>query len=188
MIGSLTGKITSIRNPIIIDVNGVGYLVHLPEQLLNKLKPNGTITFKIHTHIREDSFELFGFESDADLQLFELLLSVSGIGPRTALNIISRGSNFVHKAVIDSDVDFFTTIPRLGRKNAQKIIIELKSKLGSLTDLDLDSSSQYSETTEALTSMGFNRHEILNVLKKMPTNLTISEQLRFCLKHLSRHN
>lgn len=188
MIGSLTGKIIhNNQSPIIIDVNGVGYLVYLPDRILKKITPGETKLMYIYTHVKEDLLELFGFESEVDLKLFKLLISVSGIGPKTGLNIIDRGAGLIQKAVIEADVDFFTTIPRLGKKNAQKIIIELKSKLGSMTDLDLTSNPENNDVMNALLAMGFHQKEILDVIKNMPANTSMSEQIRFCLKHLAKN-
>jgi len=121
--------------------------------------------------------------------LFTLLLSVSGIGPKTALAITDRGVDQVRHAIVSSDVDFFTTIPRLGKKNAQKIIIELKSKLGSTKDLDLasQSSGDTKEIIDALLSMGFIRHEIVEVLKKItPEAQTIEQKIREALRFLGK--
>ena len=121
--------------------------------------------------------------------MFKLLLTVSGIGPKTALTIIDRGVPAVTGAVQKSDVDFFTTIPRLGKKNAQKIIIELKQKLGSITDLDLSeyTSSETKEILDALSSMGFARIEAIQVIKTLPSDLTTLEQkIRYCLKELGK--
>lgn len=188
MIGRLTGKIKQIdRNPLIIDVGGVGYLVHLPQQQLNKLKPNEAYTLTIHTHVRDDAIELYGFLLPEELELFELLLTVSGIGPKTALNIIDRGASEVKRAVVNGDVAFFTLIPRLGKKNAQKIIIELKTKLGSLAELDLTQNHQETrQIIEALIGMGFKRQEIFGIIKKIPPDLPLKEQVRFCLKFLGK--
>ncbi len=188
MIGMLTGKIyNQNKNPVIIDVGGVGYTVYVPDRLRAKLTLHQEISLSIHTHVTDDAIALYGFGSDSEMTLFELLLTVSGIGPRTSLAIIDRGVASIQKAIIDSDVDFFTTIPRLGKKNAQKIIIELKSKIGSARDLDLgaESEGETKELLEALQSMGFDRKEILHVIKKLDPSLsTIEQKIRQSLKLL----
>lgn len=190
MIGALTGTIfTSHKNPIIVFVGGVGYAVNVGEHLLTKLKKDEKRTFFIHTHVREDSLDLYGFISDEEHMLFTLLLSVSGIGPKTALATVDRGVDAVRRAVVSSDVDFFTTIPRLGKKNAQKIIIELKSKLGSTKELDLasESSGDTKEIIDALLSMDFDRSEVISVIKKLdPTLTTIEQKIRHVLKMLGK--
>lgn len=191
MIGRLTGIISDThRNPVIIDVHDVGFLVHIPDALAATLTPAAVNTLYIHSHIREDAFDLYGFSSEYDLNLFEYLLTVSGVGPKTALLVISRGAKSVETAVKQSDVDFFTSIPRLGKKNAQKIIIELKNKLGGLTDLDLanDPDSQTKQIKDALLSMGFDKHEVMQTLEKLDNpDGSIEDKLRTALKLLGRN-
>ncbi len=189
MIGKLTGTIENIhRNPLILDVGGVGYLVHVPETLQAKLSPEGKTTLHIHTHVREDLLDLYGFIDEHELVLFERLLTVSGIGPKTALTVMARGAAQVEKAVKLGDVDFFTAVPRLGKKNAQKIIIELKNKLGDMKDLSLTGQgmSETKEITEALLSMGFDRREIQETLKNLDADTPIEEKIRQAIKALGR--
>jgi len=187
MIGRLTGEVLSNgSSPIILDVHDVGYLVHVPETNLKDL--TGKKVLYIHTHVREDALDLYGFLSSKDQLFFELLLSVSGIGPKTALTVIGKGADLVRRAVMQNDVDFFTHIPRLGKKNAQKIIIELKNKIGGLTDLDLsDSQSDTEELTEVLKSMGFGRNEIQRVTDSLKnSDDSIDNKLRAALKMLGK--
>src|SRR3990167_434514 len=134
MIGYLNGEVVTRDDPhIIIDVNGVGYKVLATRSVLSKVILNGKLKLFIYTHVREDAISLFGFLDSLDLKLFENLISVSGIGPKTAMNIFSVGTREdVVQAIVTGDVSFFIGVPRLGKKNAQKIIIELKSKLGSI--------------------------------------------------------
>lgn len=124
MIGSLNGIIDyQEASSIIIDVNGVGYKVLVPVSM--PLSLGDKVKLFIHTHVREDLLELYGFKEVQDLKLFEYLISVSGVGCKTALGVFSVGSRAeIIKAIIGNDVGFFTAVPRLGKKNAQKIIIE----------------------------------------------------------------
>ncbi|OGG31570.1 Holliday junction DNA helicase RuvA [Candidatus Gottesmanbacteria bacterium RIFCSPLOWO2_01_FULL_46_9] len=189
MIGRLTGIIDGhTKNPLIIDVGGVGYVVSVPKRYLASIQPGTTHTLHIHTHVRDDAIDLYGFAAPAELTLFNLLLTVSGIGPRTALYVVDCGVAAVESAVQRSDVDFFTTIPRLGTKNAQKIIIELKSKLGSSRALDLsDSSGETKEVIDALLSMGFDKHEIRKTLEKLdPAAVSVEQKIRQSLKFLGK--
>lgn len=183
MIGRLTGIIDShIHNPLIIDVHGVGYVVHVPERFLASIKPGKSHTLLIHSHIREDTFDLYGFPTQQELALFELLLTVSGIGPKTALNVVDRGVDVVETAVRKGDVEFFTTIPRLGTKNAQKIIIECKGKL-DLTE----TSGETRQVADALSSMGFDKHEIRETIKKLDAkDITAEQKIRHALKLLGK--
>lgn len=188
MIGKLTGMVNvSSGNQIIVDIHDVGYLVNITDTFAQKLKAGTSQTFYIHTHVRDDALDLYGFIDTQELTLFKLLLSVSGIGPKTALTIVGHGAGAVEGAVQKSDVDFFTDIPRLGKKNAQKIIIELKNKLGSINDLDLSGGdeSETKQIMEALLSMGFKRHEIIEALKKIDnTQIPIEEKIKQVIKLL----
>ena len=129
MIGSLNGKIELLDRPfVIVDISGVGYRVLIADSIYTKLTIGEKIKLFTFTYVREDALELFGFLTIEDLKIFENLITVSGIGPKTALNIFSFGGRKeIIEAIIKGDVDFFTSVPRLGTKNAQKIIIELKN-------------------------------------------------------------
>lgn len=189
MIGYLSGTVfDNKKNPVIVMVSGVGYLVHIPQTLWSSLSADQPIRMFVHTHVRDDALDLYGFATGEELSLFELLLSVSGIGPKTALTVVGRGAQKLRKAITGADVDFFTQIPRLGKKNAQKIIIELKSKLGSLEDLDLrdDGSSETKDLSDALSGMGFDRKEIYNTIKSVDGSLTFDQKLLQALKLLGR--
>lgn len=191
MIGALRGIISQSKaNPVILFAGDVGYAVYIPNRLLTHIDNTSSTTLFIHTHVREDALDLFGFETQEDLKLFELLISVSGIGPKTALGIIDQGADAIESAVRDSDVAFFTAIPRVGKKNAQKIIIELKNKLGSIGDLDLSGadSSQTKDIIDALVTMGFTKPEVSSVaLQVIKLNLSLEESIRRALKLLVRH-
>ena len=189
MIGALIGTVHTItKNPIIFFAGDVGYSVSITDTLAHALTPNKKIFLFIHTHVREDAFDLFGFISQEELSLFELLLTVSGVGPKTALLVMNAGGEAIKHAVQTSDVDFFTRVPRLGRKNAQKIIIELKNKLGSIEELDLrDASQETDEMIDALVSMGFAKKEVLAIIKKIPTtNTTVEQKIKSALKLLAK--
>jgi Holliday junction DNA helicase RuvA len=190
MIGALKGTIYSkSQNSIILFVGGVGYSVFVTNKFLEESKIESEAFLFIHSHIREDAFDLFGFPTKQELHVFKLLITVSGIGPKTALTVINRGVGAVTGAVQKSDVEFFTTIPRLGKKNAQKIIIELKQKLGSIADLDLSeyASSETKEILDGLSSMGFARNEAMHVIKTIPSNtVTLEQKIRYCLKELGK--
>ncbi|MBI4136683.1 Holliday junction branch migration protein RuvA [Candidatus Roizmanbacteria bacterium] len=188
MIGLLTGipQTDGLGPTIIMMVNGVGYEVRVGNKLREKLTiQNGQVTLYIHTHVKEDALDLLGFETKQELNLFRLLLTVSGVGPKIAMSIIDFGIDGVTSAITRADVEFFTQIPKLGKKGAQKIIIELKNKIGSVIELDL-SGTQTGETAEllqTLISMGFTQPEARDMLKRIPDGLpTFEEKLRFALK------
>lgn len=190
MIGLLTGTVfAKNQDPMILTVGGVGYAVHIPSRLAGTLKTGDTQTLFIHTHVRDDTLALYGFATHEELELFELLLEVSGIGPRTSLSIIEQGVPATVKAIAESDVDFFTSIPRLGKKNAQKIIIELKSKLGSIRELDLTGAftSETKEVLDALLTMGFGKKEAIAAMKNLnPEDKTVEQKIRRALQILGK--
>ena len=191
MIGMLKGEVV-IRdgNYLLVDVNGVGYRVLASSAVLAKAPTNSKVTLFIYTHVREDAISLFGFLDALDLKLFENLISVSGIGPKTAMNIFSIGKREnITQAIITGDVSFFTGVPRLGKKNAQKIIIELKSKFGSIEELDLSKSDvkENAEVIAALKNFGFSNKEVLEAVKSIKTDgKTTEEKIRLALKELGK--
>jgi len=188
MIGSLQGIVDyKDLSSIIVDVNGVGYKVHIPVSI--SANPGDKIKFFIHTHVREDLLELYGFTDAADLKLFEYLISVSGVGCKTAIGVFSVGGRTeIVNAIIGNDVSFFTSVPRLGKKNAQKIIIELKNKLGGEGDLDLsEDSNENNEVVTALKSFGFSAAEARDAIKSLKgKGENVEEKIRLALKSLGR--
>lgn len=189
MIGLIYGKIAIIKPPYaIVDTGGVGYKILVTQGILSKIKLGENLRVFTYTHVREDTLELFGFESSDDLSLFELFLTVPGIGPKTAVGIFSAGtSSQIKSAVLSSDTSFFSRVPRLGLKNAQKIIIELKSKLGGDGLVDLSNHEEEKELSNALKNFGFKTEEIMNALKKIHgQGETTEEKLRLALKQLGK--
>ncbi|MCL4354866.1 Holliday junction branch migration protein RuvA [Patescibacteria group bacterium] len=191
MIGSLEGTVELLDNPYaIVNVNGVGYRVFLYSLLFAKFQEQKKIKLFIYTHVREDALDLFGFAHFLDLKLFEQLITVSGIGPKTAINIFSFGDRqAIINAIIQGDVAFFSAVPRLGKKNAQKIIIELKNKLGSDTELDLnaDEKTDHEDVSLALKSFGFSAKEASDAIKAtLDKAKTTEERIRMALKYLNK--
>lgn len=190
MIGLLTGKIAFRNDPyIIVDVNGVGYKVLASYQVLFSSHVGDIVTLFIHTHVREDAIELFGFPTEQDLKVFEYLISVNGIGPKTAMGVFGVGNReTILNAIRKADVDFFTGVPRLGRKNAQKIIIELKNKLGSREDLDLsDGTEEEFQVVSALVAIGFSDREARVALRSLDgAGKSIEEKVKLALKQLGK--
>lgn len=196
MIGFLSGEPKLDGNKLLVVVNGVGYEVFVGQHVLTKAASLAagtavstaptTISLYVHTHVREDALELFGFENRTDKDLFLLLLSVSGIGPKTALLIADQGSQSITEAVQNANVSFFTKLPRVGKKVAQKIIIELKSKLGSLKELKIGGLPEHEQTiADAVMALGFDEQQILEVLEKEDVSeLPVAEGIKVLLKQL----
>jgi|SRR3989344_8375114 len=191
MIGFLKGTIELLSRPfVLIDVNGVGYKVLISENVYKKLKINDKIKIFTFTYVREDELALFGFLEYEDLALFENLITVSGIGPKTALNIFSFGERKeIIDAIVKGNVGFFTSVPRLGTKNAQRIIIELKGKMGGDHELDL-SGKDFLENTqvlEALKNFGFSAGEVQKALRDIrEVGLSAEDKIRLALRNLGK--
>ncbi len=190
MIGFLTGTLHSKQSSgqIIILVSGVGYLVTIPVHYINMLKQSESLDLYIYTHVREEALDLYGFLTPDEEIMFKLILSVSGIGPKTALAVIDRGASAIQSAIQDANTEFFTIIPRLGLKNAQKIIIELKNKLGGLKDLDLsEENKEFTQAIEGLQIMGYTKKEALEAIQNVPTDKkTVEEKINYALKSLGK--
>lgn len=190
MIGFLTGAIHTKESSgqIIVLVGGVGYAVIVPTRSVDRLEKSQTVELFIYTHVREDALNLYGFLSQDELALFKLVLSVSGIGPKTALGVINQGAELVRQAIKEADADFFTAIPRLGRKNAQKIIIELKNKLGGLKELNLSQeNTENTQAIEALQTMGYAKKEAEQAIREIPLSIqTVEEKINFALRQFGK--
>jgi holliday junction DNA helicase RuvA len=190
MISYLEGSIKHKGpNFLIIQTGGVGYKVFAPLDILGRANSNDKFSLFIYTNVRDDAIELYGFNNSDDLSLFELFLGVSGIGPKTAMAIFSNAKvPKIKEAIVKGDVDFFSTIPRLGRKNAQKIIIELRSKLGSLEDLDLTpDSGENKEIIDALKAFGFSTNEAREAFKSIrDMEGSASDKIKQALKYLGK--
>lgn len=190
MIGFLKGTAEFRDDPYIyINVQGVGYKVLATREVLStSTDPQKELFVYIYTHVREESLELFGFLHAEDLKLFELFISISGIGPKTAIQIFSVGTRKeIVDAIVNGNVAFFTAVPRLGKKNAQKIILELKSRFskgGNELSL-INDASIHDDLVIALQSMGFGLPEIQAVLNTLPEGST-EVKLKAALKNLSR--
>lgn len=189
MIGFLEGKVAFRDDPFLfINVGGVGYKVFASRDVLSAFPLGSEGMVFTYTHVKEDALDLFGFLNLEDLKLFEQLISVSGIGPRTAINIFSVGTRSeILQAIISGDVGFFTAVPRLGKKNAQRIIVELKSKFGEAGELDLSATDGVAqeEVTAALKSIGFSPSEIRDALKNVKEG-SVEEKIKMAIKYLGK--
>jgi Holliday junction DNA helicase RuvA len=170
MIGFLRGKALIIKdNALILDVGGVGYKILTPLPFLLSLTTGDEISLYIHTHVREDQITLFGFKDEHELFLFEKLTSVSGIGPKGALSMLSVHSpSSIAHAVENGDASALSSTPGVGKKTAEKIIIELKGKLQHL--LGAKETDTTYEVRLALETLGYSAKEIREVLQDIKTD------------------
>ena len=189
MISYLNGTVIIRDDPLLIlDVNGVGYKVFATPDVFSAIGQDSSLKVFIYTHVREDILDLYGFSKYADLKLFESLINVSGVGPKTAVGIFSIGAaEQIRGAIFAGDVSFFTGVPRLGSKNAQKIIIELKNKVGGEgLDLSEGSSSSRTEVSSALKAFGFSSAEINEAIRTIDGSKSVEAQIKDALKSLGR--
>ena len=204
MISYIRGELCDIEEQkAIVDVNGVGYGIYMPQQALSLLPPMGQ-QVKIHTYlnIREDAMQLFGFLTKEDLNVFRLLIGVNRIGPKAGLNILSCLSpDELRFAVLSGDAKAISATPGIGKKTAEKLILELKDKLniedmlehaahgGDSEDLasgtDTASNTMQAEAVQALTALGYGSAESLRAVKKSsPECSSVEDILKEALKFL----
>lgn len=185
MIGYLEGTVMDKeRDEMLVMVGGVGYRVRVDGKF-EQAEGEEKVAVYVHTHVREDELTLYGFRQKKDLKMFELLIGVSGVGPKMAMNVMGKGTaEQVQKAVAMADVGFFTSVSGIGKKNAQRIIVDLKSKLGDLAELDLSETEEGDEVAVALEQMGFIRKEVVRVLRELEAGLSDEEKIRLAIKKL----
>lgn len=186
MISYLEGTIIhSSPSYIIVNVNGVGYKVFAVPELLGKPVGQPVKLFTYHKSTDEGQ-SLFGFPSASVLEFFELLLTVSGIGPKSALSIISSGEiSILREAIAKQDTAFFSQMGGIGKKTAERIIVELKDKIGQLPGADSQITGS-SDVFDALIGLGYATHEARRVLTELDRSLPIDQQLKQALKLLSK--
>jgi Holliday junction DNA helicase RuvA len=194
MIARLSGTVLE-KHPmrVVVDVGGVGYDVHVPLSSFSAIgEPGTTLALRVHTHVREDALMLFGFTSQTELTVFERLIAVSGIGPRLALAVLSGlPPGELVSAITRSDVSRLTRIPGIGKKTAERIVLELKDKLAAAVPGDPApaAAGPREDLLSALVNLGYHRptaeKAVDDVLKSVPDQ-EFEAALRATLKRLSR--
>ena len=196
MIGSLIGLIKDKKpSLVLLEVNGVGYEVHIPLSTSFQLPNNGESTFILtHLVIRDDQHTLYGFATEEERKLFRTLIKISGVGAKMALTILSgiNVNGFV-QSVINGDVDTLVHLPGIGKKTAERLIVEMKDKIQDVTDSpDLTGSAASDnnmllEARNALVNLGYKSSEARKILDKIDTTgLEVEELLRQALKSLNK--
>ena len=182
LIAYLQGTVQKkLEKTIIINTGNVGYLVHVIPPVLEKIQEKETLELFIYTKVREDDISLYGFETHHELGFFQTVLSVNGIGPKLALEILSQNPVKVKTAILKGDVTALSKIPGIGKKTAERMIVELKSKV-DMADLDLErvhaplTQEPNEEAIEALIGLGYQRYEVLKVLRNITTEMKTTEE------------
>ncbi|HYF10020.1 MAG TPA: Holliday junction branch migration protein RuvA [Candidatus Paceibacterota bacterium] len=187
MIGYLRGSVLALEEKgLILDVGGVGYRVFAAQDTLAALKKERAKEAALFTYlsVREDALELFGFLTKEELRFFEQLISISGIGPKSALGILSSTSvERLSSAIASGDTGYLTKISGIGRKTAEKIVLELREKMGNIEEST--GLREETDALEALRSLGYGEREIRDALKKIAASATTKERIKEALKILS---
>jgi len=196
MIGSLVGLIKEKKpSSLLLEVNGVGYEIHVPLSTSFQLPKNGESAYLLtHLLVREDQHTLYGFATEEERNLFRTLIKISGVGAKMALTILSgiNVNGFV-QSVINEDIDTLVHLPGIGKKTAERLIVEMKDRIEGITD-NLESSASLTsensiaiEARNALVNLGYKRNEAKKILDNIDTNeLSVEELLRQALKSLNR--
>ncbi len=195
MIGRLSGRLLAKQPPsILLDVNGVGYEVDVSMNTFCELPGLDTpVTLHIHMAVREDGHFLYGFLTESERIAFRQLVKISGVGARMALAVLS-GLNVdeLAAAIARQDVACFTRIPGIGKKTAERLLLELKGKLDLVTGVTGKTpagqpivADPLQDTVDALVALGYNAREAQNAIKALPTGVSTTDAIRLALKQLS---
>jgi holliday junction DNA helicase RuvA len=188
MIGRLRGRPAGLRGEaLVLDVGGVGYLVTATQTALRRAQGADEVTVEVYTHVREDALQLYGFAEPAERELFEHLLSVSGVGPKVALAIVSGSTPAdLRRAIALEDITRFVAIPGIGKKTAQRVVLELREKLGAETAADVEARSVGAPpelvARDALVELGFSVVEAEQALAAVDPELEPEERVRRALR------
>ena len=188
MISQLNGTISyKGANYAVVSAFGVGYKVNLPLETLAKLKDGNEIKLWTYLAVREDSLNLYGFETKQELDFFELLIGVPGIGPKSAMGILSvAGIETLTNAIISRDTSYLTKISGVGKKSAEKIVLELKDKIKMADGDQITMIKEEIDAVEALRSLGYSTREASEALRSVGKNTTdVSNKIKEALKYLS---
>ncbi len=191
MISSLRGRVESLGSDCaVINVNGIGFQVFMPTSTLSTLGAIGEeVKLHIHLRLREDSVTLYGFTSADDLDLFETLMSVSGIGPKLALAMLSAMTvEQLTMAIATASADLLTTVPGIGKKTASRIILELKDKIsaGRVAAAAAPPTPENADVLAALASLGYSAAEAARAVATLPpsSDISLEEKIRLALQYL----
>jgi len=188
MIGRLRGTLVDKSDgSVVVEVGGVGYVVAVTPRTLTNLPPRGEqAVLHTHLHVREDQLSLFGFDTIEDKDLFALLLGVSGVGPKVGLAILATMTpDQLRMAVVSGDTAALTAVPGIGKRSAEKLMVELRPKMEASIDT-ASGSGPMSDVREALSGLGYGPDEIRDTLATMPHDLPIEDLLKRSLQQLGK--
>jgi Holliday junction DNA helicase RuvA len=190
MINYLIGNVVEIdeKSITVLSNAGIGYEVFVNLNDLVKIQKSQNITLHIYSHIREDCFNLFGFINIKDKKFFEKLISVSGVGTKTALSILSiTNTDNIIKAIESKNIELFPKVPGLGKKTMEKIILELNGKFANYISTDTQISNNLKDARLALEALGYNNKDIYNCTSEIQADLDMNTIIKNALKILSKN-
>ncbi|MFZ2193864.1 MAG: Holliday junction branch migration protein RuvA [Candidatus Moraniibacteriota bacterium] len=189
MIAYLKGKIEYLKNNyVILDVNGVGYKVNLSAYTFGKIAGKEDVNLFIYTHVREDALALHGFLTSDEQEMFELLISISGIGPKAGMGILSIATpKTIRTAILNEDPSILTKVSGIGKKTAERVILELRNKVADMTTGEKEEATIDSDAIEALITMGYSVTEARDALKVVPLDVKdVGQRVKMALRNLGR--
>ena len=190
MISTLKGTVSEkLLTSIILEVSGVGYGLLVPSETYSKLNLNDEVKLYVYEHIRENIYDLYGFAEVETKRLFELLINVNGVGPKVALSILSVGSvDAVRQAIARGDIKMIQTAPGVGKRVAERVLIDLKDKVGLICSFDEqllltgDDAAQQDEAVQALVALGYAVADAKLSLQKIDSSLPLEERVKLALR------
>ena len=191
MIASLSGTIRHKGlHHLVVDISGIGYKVFVTTDTALDRNSGDSVFLWTHLAVRETALDLFGFPEREELETFELLITISGIGPKTALGILNVASpSMLRQAVASEDTSYLTKVSGIGKKNAEKIVLELRDKLAVSKDDKRTDLRSEGDALEALVSLGYSEREARNALKQVPKKIEgAAERVKQALKLLATGN
>lgn len=180
MIAYLSGSIQKkLATGIIVNAGDIGYLVSVTQIYLGECEENNSVELYIHTSVREDDISLYGFEKFEELEVFKLLISVSGVGPKSALEILNNPLSSIKYAISNAQSELLVKTKGIGKKTAERIVIDLKEKIGASEKPENYTvpSDINEDVVSALITLGYRRHQIIQKLKSIPSELAEPEDI-----------
>ena len=188
MIATLTGLVAEVTpTAAVLEVAGVGYLVHAPAPVLAGLTAGERVRLHTHLAVREDALTLYGFRTTDQRDLFQTLIGVTGVGPKLAVAVLSVFEpDALRRAVVSADVDALTAVPGVGKRGAQRMLLELRDRLDIVVDESTVPGSALAEVRAALTGLGYAPAELRGVVERVASpGATVPEMVKAALKELA---
>ncbi len=190
MIARLEGRVKMKGDKfLIIDINGISYRVFtIPQTIKRAPKKDEVFSLWTHLHVRENALELYGFEEYQEMEFFEMLIQISGIGPKSAIGVLSVAPlDTLKRAISGGETSYLTKVSGIGRKTAGKIVLELKEKLGELSGAGITMFKEDQDVLGALESLGYSRQEAREALKQIPETIRgTGQRIKEALKTLGK--